>query len=122
MINCREKNKIDKDSMVFFDLETFQEDLCHEAYACGYCVGEQEIKIDYGKDCMNNFLDDILSYENKTICAYNGARFDFYLLIDKLTDRGVDIHDIILANGSILSFKFGTNNRVFDLCKFIMSS
>jgi len=122
MINCREKNKIEKDSMVFFDLETFQDGLSHVAYACGYCVGEQEVKIDYGEGCMNNFLNDILSYENKTICAYNGARFDFYLLIDKLTERGVDIHDIILANGSILSFKFGKNNKVFDLCRFIMSS
>jgi hypothetical protein len=54
MTNCRKKKKIDKNSMVFFDLETFQDGLKHVAYACGYCVGEQEVKIDYGKGCMNN--------------------------------------------------------------------
>ncbi len=34
----------------------------------------------------------------------------------------VDIKDIISSNGSILSFKFSHNNKVFDLCRFIMSS
>ncbi len=110
MTDCREKNKIEKDSMVFFDLETFQDGLSHVAYACGYCVGEQEVKIDYGKDCMNNFIDELLVSENETVCAYNGSGFDFYLLIDTLTERGVDVENLILSNGSILSFKFGKNN------------
>jgi hypothetical protein len=121
MTDCREKEKIDKDSMIFFDLETFQENIRHVPYACGWCIGEGEVNINYGKDCMNSFIDELLVCENKTICAYNGSGFDFYLLIDILTERGVNIENLILSNGNILSFKFGKNNKVFDLYRFIMT-
>ena len=60
MIDCSDKEKISKDSMVFFDLETFQETVSHVPYACGFS---------YGKNCMDKFLDHISKVENKNICA-----------------------------------------------------
>ena len=125
IINCQDAEKIKDDSMIFFDLETVQDITCHVPYACGFSVGNGEVMINYGKDCMDNFIDLLLKSENKTICAYNGAGFDFYILLNKLVDRGIDIENMILSNGALLSFKFGAKgkqNKVFDLYRFIASS
>ena len=62
-----------------------------------------------------------MQVENKIITAYNGAGFDFYFLIDKLTAKGVNITNMILNNGKVMSFRFGSN-KVFDLCLFVQSS
>ena len=60
MIDCSDKNKISKDSMVFFDLETFQETVCHVPYACGFSYGNhKDVDISYGKNCMDKFLNHI---------------------------------------------------------------
>jgi DNA polymerase elongation subunit (family B) len=109
--------------MIFFDLETFQDTICHVPYACGYSVGDHKnVNISYGKNCMDSLVDHLLTVNEKVICAYNGSGFDFYLLLNQLKDRGVEIKNIIMFNGSILSFKFGEDgkeNKVFDLYKFI---
>ena len=127
MINCQDKQKMNDNDIVFFDLETFQDESkhCHEPYACGYSIGREEPTISYGKHCMEDFIDEILKLENKSICAYNGSGFDFYILLEKLADRDIDVEKIILNNGAILSFKFGKKgkeNKVFDLYRFINSS
>ena len=123
LINCKEKEKIKDDTMIFFDLETFQDSTnCHQAYACGYSIGKGEPIIKYGKNCMDDFIDFILKAEDKIITAYNGSGFDFYLLLNNLLKRNIEIKNIIKCNGSILSFRFGNNNKVFDLYKFIESS
>ena len=126
MIDCSDKNKISKDSMIFFDLETFQETICHVPYACGFSYDDhKEVDISYGKNCMDKFLNHISKVENKTICAYNGSGFDFYILLDFLKDKNIPIKNLILSNGAILSFKFGVEgkeNKVFDLYRFIMTS
>ena len=125
-IDPTEKEKISNDTMIFFDLETFQETISHVPYACGYSFGDHKnVNVSYGKNCMNSFLNHILSVNNKIICAYNGSGFDFYILINYLKGKNVDITDLILSNGSVLSFKFTHNNKtnkVFDLYRFIMSS
>ena len=126
MIDCSDKVKISEDSMIFFDLETFQETVCHVPYACGFSYGNhKDVDISYGKNCMDKFLNHISKVENKTICAYNGSGFDFYILLDFLKDKNIPIKNLILSNGAILSFKFGEEgkeNKVFDLYRFIMSS
>ena len=125
MIDCSDKEKITKDSMIFFDLETFQETVCHVPYACGFSYGNHEtVNISYGKNCMDKFLEHIIKAENKTICAYNGSGFDFYLLIDYLKDKDIQIKHLIMSNGAVLSFKFGADgkeNKVFDLYRFTMT-
>src|ERR1700678_3539175 len=78
--------------------------------------------VTYGKNCIDKFIDEIVILQDKPITAYNGSGFDFYFLIDKLTDRGVNVSDIILTNGKVMSFKFGDNNKCFDLYLFIMTS
>ena len=120
--NIQEKEIIDDDSMIFFDLETFQDGAFHVPYACGYCIGNGEVKKDYGKNCMNNFINLLCSVKGKTICAYNGAGFDFYMLINRLVDKGIEIDtkSFILSNGALLSFHFN-GNKVFDLYRFIMT-
>ena len=122
MKKCKEPAVIDSDRMIFFDLETFQESISHVPYACGYTQGLQEVQIDYGKDCMNNFVDMLLRCKDKYITAYNGSGFDFYFLIDILNGRNTDVKNIIMNNGAILSFEFGENNKVFDLYRFINCS
>jgi hypothetical protein len=122
VFNKRDDKVIDDDSMIFFDLETFQDGLKHVPYACGYCIGNQEVKISYGKNCMDGLINLLMTCENKTICAFNGSGFDFYLLADMLSDKRLEINDLINANGNILKFTFGKGNKVFDLYRFINSS
>ena len=126
MIDPSEKEKISNDTMIFFDLETFQEKISHVPYACGFSYGDHKnVIVTYGKKCMDSFINHILSVNNKIICAYNGSGFDFYILINYLKEKNVDITDLILSNGCILSFNFTHNNKtnkVFDLYRFIMSS
>jgi uncharacterized protein YprB with RNaseH-like and TPR domain len=83
MINCKEKTLTKHEQMIFFDLETFQDKLCHVPYACGYSYGDhKKVKISYGKKCMDSFVDHLLLVNEKVICAYNGSGFDFYLLLN----------------------------------------
>ena len=120
--NIKEKNKIDYNSVVFWDLETFQPkgDVSHVPYASGWY--NNEYKVSYGKNCIDATIDDFVKYENKYITAYNGSSFDFYFLINKLTERGIRVSDIIYSNNKIMSLKFGKNNKVFDLYLFLMSA
>ena len=34
------------------------------------------------KNCMIKFIDHIIKAENKTICAYNGAGFDNFIVLN----------------------------------------
>ena len=119
---AKKEVKLDYDNkLVIWDLETFQEKFRHVPYACGW-LHQQQYKVTYGEDCMESFIDEILTYEDVMICAYNGSAFDFHFLIDKLTQRGEDINNLIKNNGRTLSFEFGKGNKIFDLCLFTSSS
>ncbi len=118
--NIKEKEKLDYSRLVHFDLETFQPNHVHEPYACGWNDGTY--KVAYGENCIDKMVDEFINYENKIINAYNGSGFDFYFLIDKFTERNIDIEDVIISNGRVISFRFGNNNKVMDLYLFIMSS
>jgi len=126
MIDCTDKEKIKEDSMIFFDLETFQETVYHVPYACGFSYDDHKnVDISYGKNCMDKFINHIIDSENKTICAYNGAGFDNFIVLNYLKDKNIEIKNLILCNGCILSFKFGPDgkeNKFFDLYRFINSS
>ena len=56
MIDYSDKEKNSKDSMIFFDLETFQETVCHVPYACGFSYdNHKNVDISYGKNCIDKF-------------------------------------------------------------------
>lgn len=126
MIDCKDKEKIKEDTMIFFDLETFQDKICHVPYACGFSHGDHKnVDISYGKNCMDKFINHIIKQKNKIICAYNGSGFDFYMLISHLKDLNITITNLIMNAGRIMSFRFGKEgeeNKIFDLYLFIMSS
>ena len=78
----------------------------------------------YGENCIDDFIDLLLKSSNKIIMAYNGSAFDYYFLINLLAEKKakIDSERFIISNGKILGFRFGENNKVFDLCRFVMSS
>ncbi len=118
--NIKEDKKLDYTNVVHFDLETFQPEHVHEPYACGWNDGTY--KVSYGKDCIDKMIDEFVTYEDKIINAYNGSGFDYYFLIDKLTERNIIVEDPLIINGRLISFKFGNGNKVMDLYLFIMTS
>src|SRR5579885_1445130 len=109
--------------VIFFDLETFQEEDRHVAYACGWMNGES-YRYTYGKNCIKEFVEEIIKTEDKIITAYNGSGFDFYFLINELMEKNVKVKkkSIIINNGKILKFEFGKGNKFFDLYQFVRSS
>ena len=125
--SVEEKEKLDYSKVVSWDLETFIENKTNNMsvpYASGW-MNNGEYKVVYGKDCMNKTIDEFITYENKIISAFNGSRFDFYMLIDAFTERGIPYRNLILSGGRIISLTYGTEkkeNKVFDICLFINSS
>lgn len=118
-MNIAEDKKIEYDNIVHWDLETFKENKnIHTPYASGYSNGNNVI-IHYGKDAMKNTVDEFATYKNKIISAYNGSGFDFYFLVEALTDRGIKVENMINSNGKLMSFTFGDGNKVFDLCLYL---
>lgn len=136
------KKKLDYSNLVVYDLETFQETIKAVPYACGWTIANSEVNINYGKDCMKTFVNDILNLQGHIITAYNTAKFDSYFLLDEFVNRGdVAIENLILCGGKIMSFEFYKMdktlsvekieelkkkklikpNKVFDLCLFIMT-
>lgn len=123
--NIKDKCKIDYNQIVPWDLETFQPYNKQVAYASGYKLNGK-YNYHYGESCMDDTIKDFISFENKTITAYNGSGFDFYFLIDQLTLHNVKVENLILNNGKVMSFEFSTEgkqkNKVFDLYLFLMTS
>jgi hypothetical protein len=119
----KQETMFDKNNMIFYDIETFKNgnELSITPYAVSWWVNGV-MKTTYGENCFNDFLDDVMKYENKIITAYNGASFDFHFLAKKLLERGVNLEELIMNGGSILSMKFGNNLKVWDICRFTLSS
>ena len=83
-----DENIINSDTMVFFDLETFQDNNYHIPYACGWSVGKsQDVNITYGKNCCKSLIEYLKKESNKIVSAYNGSGFDFYILLNLLRYR-----------------------------------
>jgi hypothetical protein len=119
--NVRDKELIDYNRVVTWDLETFQHTNRHEAYASGWKV-DGVYKVEYGQNCIEKTIDEFCTYKNRIVSAFNGSGFDFYFLLDKLTERGVCIKNLIINGGKLMSFEFGDGNKIFDLYLFITSS
>ena len=60
--------------------------------------------------------------KGKILCAYNGCRFDFILLLKQLLlqNENLEINGLIESNGRIMQYLFN-ECRMFDLCNFTLS-
>lgn len=118
----KKKKKYCENDVIFFDIETFPDPInkAHICYAVGWWVNGNYYQ-EYGRDSMKKFVDHILMFKNKHICAYNGARFDFYPLMNEILKRGEEIEKHVMNNGRIISLCFGKKLKVFDLCLFVQS-
>lgn len=110
-------------NMFYYDIETFKpEDTdAITPYAVGWSV-YGKYQQEYGIDAWKKFIKVIIQQKDKVICAYNGAGFDFHFLMTELLDLGVEIKNVIMNNGRLMSFGFGDGNRCWDLCCFTLSS
>jgi hypothetical protein len=117
------KYKDEEDDMIFFDFETFPlgEERVLTIYASGW-KSDGQLYQKYGNDAGEEFMKWVMTQEKKTLCAYNGSGFDFHFILKWLIVNEVEVKDIIIANGSILSFKFGNNLKVWDLYRFTTCS
>lgn len=113
--------EIEYDKVLHFDFETFQKYIKHEPYACGFWMNNQ-YNYFYGADCLDKFVDILEKCDNTILSAYNGSGFDYYFIVDRLTERGIKVNNLILSSGKLMSFEFGEKNKVFDLYLFISSS
>jgi len=108
--------------MLYYDLETFKPgdtDAITPYAASWYC--DDKYYTSYGENAWNEFIDFLMLQNNKIVCAYNGAGFDFHFLMNEMIMRGIEVKDSIVNNGRIMSFSFG-KNRCWDLCLFTLSS
>lgn len=120
--DIEEKKEINYNNVINYDLETFVgPDKKLIPYACGW-LHNGNYHMTYGKNCMNDFVDYLMNQKNIILNAFNGSRFDHYFLIDTLVNKNINVDNIILSNGRVVSFNFGSKNKCFDLCLFINSS
>ena len=113
--------------VIFADFETFQRpiDNTHKVYAVGYCcvedlkgykdkkINTKCVQILYGEDSLDKFMHFLRSLKGiVTICFYNGARFDYWFIIQWLINN----HDI----STPLDFTFKREEKTSGIPIFIM--
>lgn len=120
-----EEELIDYEKIVHFDFETFQPEgeYSHVPYACGVYDGKYSVY--YGKDTLDGVIDKFLTFEDRTLSAYNGSAFDYTFIVRALSNRGAIIENMIMKSGRIMSFTYRAKrnmkrNKVFDLYLFTM--
>jgi hypothetical protein len=116
-------HEFDDKNMLYFDLETFKPDGTDriEPYAVSWFSDETYYQ-EYGKDAWEKFMAFLMIQKDKIVCAYNGAGFDYHFLMNELICKGEKIDNMILSNNRLMTFKFGENNRCWDICLFTLSS
>jgi hypothetical protein len=109
--------------LIFFDLETFKPegtDRITPYASAWWCEGKYYQS--YGEKSWTDFYEFLKTQKNKKVCAYNGAGFDFHFLMSELLSEGVEIKNVILSGGRLMTFGFGDNMRCWDICLFTLSS
>ena len=116
------KTEINYDmDVLYFDLETFQETINFKVYAVGYILNG-EYGYFYGPDSLFNFVNVFMQNPNKILCAYNGCRFYFILLLKELLNNdNMEVSGLIENGGRIMQYLIN-DSKMFDLCNFTMSS
>ena len=110
------------DSVLHYDLESCpNKHYEHEPYIVGM-VYKGEYKTFAGVDCMERFVDYLLTIKEKVyVNAYNGSNFDHYFIYRTFLDRELKPEKDIINNGSIIKFKYKEIN-LFDMCKHLTGS
>ena len=106
--------------ILYFDIETFECNNKFVVYAAGYDLNGK-YNYFYGKNALQDFIAILLNNQDKKLCAYNGGRFDYIILIKGLIENNVNISDFIKSNGRLLQYIFN-GNSIFDLYNFTMTS
>jgi hypothetical protein len=129
-----DKNKISR--FMFFDFETVYDKTGKlYPYSLSALLYDQNFKLvdEYfqtdivGKKrsiIKDTFIDFLRKHDdfryNTIMVAYNGARFDNFLLGEILAQSGfLDSHNFHMANGQMLKMRFASYT-VIDLCRFVM--
>src|SRR2546425_11935527 len=100
-------------NVINVDFETFSTDETnyHSVYAVGftlYCSNKtDDVKIYYGMDSLDKFINNLLQMEDTILNAYNGSGFDFYFILNKMLDtQKFEIHNMVLNNGKLMNLEF----------------
>ena len=94
--------EIDYDNdILYFDFETFEDNGNFSVYAAAYILNGNYDYF-YGRNALQDFIGILLDNKNKKLCAYNGGRFDYLLLIRGLIENNIDIFKIFLFSDDIL--------------------
>lgn len=96
-----------------FDIETT--DNWVTPYALGFYDGENEPIIYRGKDCIFNFLRNVIRHKYRTykIYAHNGGKFDFNFVLDVV--RYLDYPFKLICQGSrIIQLKIYQNKKYLE--------
>ena len=122
-IKVEKEKDFDVNSILYYDLETFKPVGTEKiiVYASSWFCDGQYYQC-YGPDSWTQFMEFVLKQENKIICAYNGAGFDFHFLMNDLIGRGMELTNVILSGSKLMALKFGKNMRLWDICLFTLSS
>ena len=117
------KEEFNDENMLYFDLETFKPNGSDKIipYAVSW-YSDKTYYQEYGTEAWEKFIAFLMVQKDKVVCAYNGCGFDFHFLMDELLKRGDKIENVILSSNRLMTFKFGENNRCWDICLFTLSS
>ena len=149
--NIKDKKQYDTNYIICYDFETYKSPSGQlKPYAVGWkTIGVDNLKIEYSsgegtfynkptENCVEKFVQYLLNdvkegrYNEKSKCtevvitAYNGSRFDCYLIMEELKRQKVKIEDLLNQSGQLLKFSFTNKNGIkimpFDLVRFLMCS
>lgn len=136
------------DEVIHFDLETLPVETktengeslyLHRPYALGWCQGDKGGALT-GFDCLEKFLTILGNLPKQKVeikgketvvpyilNAYNGARFDIYLLVNEIQKGtcGAEILQLVNQAGSLIVFEFsvrGQTFKTFDLSKHLLGT
>lgn len=124
-----------QDNLLFFDLETLflpEEAEQAKVYAVGYYqYWDRTYNAFFGRQAMDQFISYLSQLDRGVILiAYNGARFDFVILVRELIIRQTPLYvnQFMINKSELLSFTIHHRERpkvqhkIWDLYKFTLSS
>lgn len=120
------------DSVIHYDIETYPEPghSIHTPYAVGYAMDEcSEVYFFCGDNCMERFADNVLFHAERVrkdngalyVNAFNGSRFDHFMLVKVMIQKGVVFDDFKISNGAIVFARF-KNIFLIDIAKHTLGS
>ena len=140
--NLKKESKNNENEIMHYDLETYRKMIInedyvntenkenkenketteiHTPYIIGYNIGN-EFSYKAGDNCIELFVDLLIEKAKNGkffLNAYNGSRFDHYMIYKEFIKRNLDVEKLIINNGAIISFKY-KGMQLIDLCNHLM--